>query len=471
MDASRRVEALRRRVLSEPRLVRLLLWLMAPLTLSTSVHVLYEVADTFWLSILGKEALSVPVVSWPYPDILVAVAFGLAASASSLVGQYTGAGRYGEAREAAGTILSLTLAVTVPGSLAVAATASYYLDVIGVPEEVKPLALDYLVLLALGVPLAALMFIYNSSVSALGDTRTPMKIGLAATVVNAILDPILIFGLLGLPALGVLGAAIATLVARCVAAAYAVAGLATGAHGLRLRLRDLVPRRRYLRLVARISLPVVAERVALTLGFIVMASIVAGLGTVVLAAYAIGQVALAVDHVISMPLARAVSIVVAQSLGAGMVERARRAAATGAKLVVALVGAYTAILLAMAEAFVSIFAREEAVAQVATQMVWLFGPSILGFSLLILSYAVARGSGHTGLVSALGIARLWLLRIPLCYLLAYVVGMGATGLWLGMAVSNYATGAAGLAWVLRGSWARPVIEPGTAQPGAGAEHA
>ena len=452
-------------------MVKLVLWLTAPLVVSTSVHSLYEIADTFWLSLLGKEALSVPVVSWPYPDLLIAAVFGLAASASSLVGQYVGAGRYGEAREAAGTVLGLALAITVPGSAAIAATAGAYLEAIGVPEEVRPLAHGYLVVLALGVPLSAVMFIYNASVSALGDTRTPMKIGLASTLTNAALDPLLIFGLAGLPRLGVLGAALATLVARAVAAAYAAASLATGAHGLRVGLRDLVPRGRYLRLVARISTPVVAERLAFTAGFVAMASIVSGLGTVVLAAYAIGQVALTFSHVIVMPLGRAVGIVVAQSLGAGMPWRARRAALTGLKLVLLLVGAYTAALAAFAEGFASVFAREPEVLEVATTMIRVFGPSILGFAALMMANVVARSSGHTLVVSVLGLARLWALRVPLCYLLAYALSMGHLGLWVGMAVSNYAAGALGAAWLLRGGWATPVIEAGGGPAGVERERA
>ncbi len=457
--SSERLRRLREKVLTEPSVFRLVVWLAIPLIASTSVRTLYDIVDIFWVSRLGKEALGAPIVSWPYPDILFGVVFGLTASISALVGQYIGAGRFDEARRAAGTILTIILAITLPGSVAIAATAPLYLDAIRVPPDVWPLALQYLVIIALGMPFAAIFMYFFTLLSAAGDTRTPMRLSIASTVLNMILDPILIFGLLGLPAMGVAGAALATTIARLFAASYAVYSLVTGRHGFKIALRDLVPRQDILLSAFKVSAPVMGERLAMTFGFMVMAGVVSGLGTEVLAAYAIGQVILGFDHIIVMPLARSVSIIVAQSLGANVRERAREAVDVGLTLVSIVIGAYTVFMVVAAEAFASIFAEEENVIHVAAAMARIFGPSVLGFSLLTLANSVARGSGHTLLVSILGFARLWLLRIPLSVLLAYMLGMGHVGLWLGMALSNHVTGIASVAWLAIAKWDRPVIKP------------
>ncbi len=455
--AGDRLRRLRERVLTEPSLAKLIAWLTLPLVLSTSIGTVYEIVDTFWLSLLGKEALGVPPISWPYPDLLFAVVFGLSTGISSLVGQYIGAGRFREASEAAGTVLGLAMLIAVPGSLAIALTSHLYLKAIRVPPEVYPLAHSYLVVLALSTPLSAVFMLFSMMLSAAGDTRTPMYLSVASTLVNMVLDPILMFGLLGLPALGVLGAALATAVARGFSAAYSIYSLATGRHGFRIGLRDMVPKPSYTRTVVKVSAPVIAERMLMTGGFMVMAGVVSGLGTPVLAAYSIGQVIMGFDRIIIMPLGRAVGIIVAQSLGAGMLDRAKAAARLGVGLALLTTGTYSAVLVVFAEPFASIFTRDPVVLEVATTMVRVFGPSITGFSLLMVANTVARSSGHTLLVSVLGFSRLWLLRIPLSWLLAYALGLGHLGLWTGMAVSNYVTGGIAAAWTLRGRWARPLV--------------
>jgi putative MATE family efflux protein len=460
LSASDRIRQLRERVLYEESLARLIVWLAVPLMVSSSVNVLYEVADTFWLSRIGKAALGTPIVSWPYPDILFGIAFGLSSSVSALVGQYIGAGRFREAARAAGTVLALMLLVTVPGAIAITASAGLYLEAIHVPPDVKPLARVYLSILAIGTPFGAVFLFFSMALSSAGDTKTPTVIGALATLANFILDPILIFGLLGLPRLGVLGAALATLAARMFSAFYAAYSLATGRHGLKLGLHDLIPEHKYLSMVWRISTPQIAQRLAMTLGFMVMAGLVSGLGTNVLAAYSIGQVVLSVDRIISFPFGRATGIVVAQSLGAGMIDRARRALRTGLAIILTLIGTYVMLLMLYAKPFASIFTRDPAVMRITMDMIYIFGPSIIGFTLLTLANIIARSSGHTLFISALGAARLWALRVPLTWLLAYQRSLGEKGLWLAMAISNWATGLIALAWLLKVSWAHPVIERG-----------
>ncbi|BEP16672.1 MATE family efflux transporter [Pyrofollis japonicus] len=460
-EVGSRLKGLRERVLTEPRLFRLILWLAAPLMVSMGISTIYEIVDTFWLSRLGKAALGAPIVSWPYPDILFGILFGLSSSISALVGQYVGAAKWRKAREAAGTVLGVMLLVAVPGSLAIMASAGLYLSAIGVPSDVKPLAEIYLTVLAAGIPLSGIYLFFTMTLSAMGDTTTPTKIGIASTLINFVLDPILIFGLLGLPRLGILGAALATFFSRVFSASYAAYSLATGRHGLRLSVGDLRPRPLYLRLAAHVSIPQIVQRLAMTLGFMTMAGIVSGLGTDVLAAYSIGQIIIGIDRIISMPFGRATGIIVAQALGAKMYERAKKALWTGLTALLVTISAFLAAIMLFAEPFAKIFSNDPNVIRITMDMIHIFAPSTLGFSIFMVANTIARSSGRTLFVSILGIARLWFMRVPLSWLLAYRLGMGEIGLWTGMAISNYATGLIALTWLLKGTWLNPIIHEGT----------
>jgi putative MATE family efflux protein len=448
-------------VLGEEGLVKLILSLAAPLMLSASISAVYEIVDTFWLSRLGPAALSTPTVSWPYRGLLMSLVFGITASASSLVGQYTGARDYRMASRSAGTVLGILLLILVPGSLALLAFEGYYVTTLTrLPPDIRPLALQYLAVLLLVTPLSGINMLFFTIMGAIGDTRTPMKLSLLSTLLNFSLDPVLIFW----AHLGVLGAALATALSIAASALYAIYSLATGRHGIKLSLRDLVPERELVPLVFKISLPQMAQQLGSSVGFVVMVRIVSGLGTPVVAAYSIGQVILSFDRVIAMPVSRSTSIVVAQALGAGMKQRALTASRRGLGLIMLSSSSYVALLLAISKYFISVFTSDPFTFDAATRMLTIFGPSIVFFAVFMLSNSIARGSGHTLFMASVGLARLWLLRIPLSWLLAYHLDLGDTGLWTGMAISNYIAGLLGMTWTLRGSWAKAVIRKPVTRP-------
>ncbi len=448
-----KLEEQRRKILEEPRIARLIIELSIPLFISGSIQSIYGIADTFWLSRLGNAALATPTVSWPFRGILMSLGFGLASTLSALVGQYIGAREYEKANKSVGQVLGLLLAIAAAGTTLFYLLTSWYLARVDTPPDIAGLARTYLRVIILGTPFSYLFLVFNFAIGSAGDTRTPMKVSVATSLLNFVLDPILIF-----PAgLGVLGAALATLIANILMGGYALYSLATGAHGVRVRLGDLLPRREYYEMIARIGGPTTLQRLLVTFGFIVMIRIVNGLGTPVVAAYSIGQVVLSIDHIIVFPLVRSTSIIVAQSLGAGLLERAKKAFLTGLKIMSGLIIAYIVFLVAFRNEFISVFTSSPEVAEAASRMLLIFGPSVLGFDITVLAGAIARSSGHTLLVSAVGAARLWLLRIPFSWLLAYRLGLGDTGLWSGMALSNWVTGAVLLAWLFSYRWLKPVV--------------
>ncbi len=448
-----RLRTLREKVLYEKRLVKLIMSLATPLVLSTAIGAVYEVVDTFWLSRLGPAALSTPTVSWPYRGILMSLVFGVAASASSLVGQYIGAKDFRKAARSVGTVLGILLLILVPGSTLFIIFENYYISMTKIPSPIKPLAFDYILVLLLVTPLSGINITFFTSIGSTGDTKTPMKVSLMSTIINFVLDPIFIFAL----KLGVLGAALATAAAIAANTTYALISFFTGRHGIKLKLSDFIPERSLLPLVFRVSTPMVAQQLGTSLGFVTMIRIVSGLGTPVVAAYSIGQVILSFDRILTMPIARATSIILSQALGAGLRKRALEVVHKGLGLLMLWTGSYIGLILAIMNPFISVFTKEPLTFSASQRMIVIFGPSIIFFAIFMLANSLARGSGHTLFMASIGLARLWLLRIPLSWVFAYRIGLGDIGLWTGMAISNYFAGILGLIWGLRGTWAKAII--------------
>ncbi len=454
MEGGRRhqVEEQRRRVV-EGSVTRTLLSLAAPIMASRLLGTVQESVDTAFLGRLGKEQLAAPIAVWPLIMMFMGMTFAVGAASNAIVSQLVGARRYREAAAAAGELWGLALALGSVSAVVVAGLAPLVFRLLGVPPEVYPLSLAYVWIEAVSMPFAFTMFFFVSLSSSLGDTRKPFRVTALSSLLNLALDPILIFGLFGLPRMEVIGAALATGVSRIVAGGYAAGLMLAGSLGFPVAPRR--PGRRLVTAALKIGSPVAAQQVLVSLGFLSMTGIVAGLGATVMAAY---NVSLAVIHLIqafTMGFTVATAVMVGQSLGAGLTRRAREVALKAQAILFSILSVGATAIVALRGYLAAVFTSDPEVYAEAVVMVKVFAPSIPFLGLLFTANGVARGSGNTVIPSAFNVARLWLLRIPLSYLLAYNAGMGSTGVWLGMAASNVAAGMAATLWVVRGSWARP----------------
>ncbi|MEB3766032.1 MAG: MATE family efflux transporter, partial [Desulfurococcales archaeon] len=246
----------RRKILEHPRITMLIIELSIPLFISGSLQSLYSIIDTFWLSKLGSAALGTPTVSWPYRGVLMSLGFGLASSLSALTGQYIGAGDYRRASKSVGQVLGLLLAIGVPGSILFYYLRGMYISLTDMPADVASLADSYIAITLAGIPFTYLYLVFNFALGSAGDTKTPMKVSVATTLLNFVLDPIMIFSM----GLGVVGAALATLISNIIAGLYALYSLFTGRHGLKVYSKDLLPDLEIYRLVAYVGAPTTLQR-------------------------------------------------------------------------------------------------------------------------------------------------------------------------------------------------------------------
>ncbi len=168
-------------------------------------------------------AVAAPTVGFPVVFLMMSLGIGFSIAGVSLVSQHTGAGSHEEANSAAGQVVSFmgvsSLVLAVLGFFIAPGLLRTFMDV---PPEVFPKALNYIRIILGGLPLMFIFFSFRSLIRGVGDTVTPMLVTGASVVMNLILDPFLILGWAGFPALGVTGAAIATIASRGTAALIAL---------------------------------------------------------------------------------------------------------------------------------------------------------------------------------------------------------------------------------------------------------
>ena len=441
--ADRRVRVLKSGILAAIALLGL------PSTMSRLLNVAFYIVDTLVLGVIGSDALAVIGVVGPLFMVLTSPALLVSSYTTAVVSQLVGAGRYGYLARTGGMILGASLILGSLSALLMVIVAPIAYQLQGVPESVLDDSLAYTYSIAPGIPGLFLAYFFINSMTASGDAKTPLKLNAAAAAINTVLTPILGLGLLGAPSLGVIGVGLSSSISRIVVALYALIYLWRG--GLGVVIRPLTPSASLARKMIAVGSPVALNNLALGAGLIVFVSIVSSLGPTVLAAYSLSLRLIEVLQEVSYGLNQAISTIVGQRLGAGMTRSARDAALEGSFMIYTSIAALSVLIyLASKHCIAALSAGDIVMEAIRMIEIVIIGAPFLG--LIHAATAVSRGSGHTAIPSLIGVARIWLLRIPLAVVLAG--HYGSTGIWLSITVSNIVSGVASMAWILLYPWTK-----------------
>ena len=453
--------------LTEGDLKRPMVALAWPIIVTELLQVAYNLADTFWLGRYSTDALAAISLAFPLIFLFISIGGGFTVAGSTLVAQYTGAQSEGSAGTVAGQTLSfitlIAVTVGVLGFLLTDPMLSALPSSPGTGADVIPLAGEYMSVFFLGLPFLFGFFVFSALMRGYGNTRAPMVVMAVSVLINVVIDPILIFGWFGAPALGVQGAALATIVSRGVATVMGIYILFGTSAGPSVSLADFRPKLEYVAQIVRIGVPSAVEQSATALGFITLTVMVISFAPEVVAAYGLGNRLTSLIFLPALGLGRATNTIVGQNLGARKPERAERAvylaASVGAGvMVVAGVVAYF-----FAEPIVSIFvgttgADAEATVRFSVEYVRIRAVEFGFIGVLQVVLGAYRGAGNTKTALAFSLVALWLGRVPIVYLLSFEYGFAETGIWIGMAAGQIIGAILAAAWFTRGTWKQSVID-------------
>ena len=189
-----------------------LIHLAIPMMFGLVSIMLFNLVDTFYISLIGVRELVAISFTFPVTFTLVSFAFGIGIGASVVISRTIGEGDHHRVqRLTTDSLLLVTLIILCVAGLSFITLRSIF-TLIGATDESLPLIKEYMIPWLLGVVFVVIPIVGNSAIRATGDTKTPSMIMVIAAVVNAVLDPLLIFGYGPFPALGIKGAAIATVI-------------------------------------------------------------------------------------------------------------------------------------------------------------------------------------------------------------------------------------------------------------------
>ena len=451
--------------LGTERLGKLLLRLSLPSIASMITVSLYHLADTVWLGQLSYQAIAAVTVTFPYFILVIAIGVGSGVGANALASR-----RFGERDiEATNRVAGQVFPLTAVSGVAFVVVSSLYARpiaaLLGAGEDILPMAADYIFFFGLGTPFMLFRLMTRNVFQASGDVVKPMVFTIAGAVVNVALDPFFIFGWGPFPAMGVGGAALATTISGGLAAALSFYYLMANKSVYRLKMHHLKPDLAIMRQIYRVGLPSMVMELTETITFALFNRVVAGFGSVALAALGI---AIRVSDLAFMPMIGAghgLLPIVGFCFGAGLWKRLWAAVRLASVALALLMGLATVILEVFTPQAIAIFNDDPELLSVAVPAMRLMVSTmvLIGPSIMFITVFQGLSKGRTAMV--LSLARQLIFFVPALLLLPRL--MGLTGVWLAMPISDGCGAIVSAVWLYReyrlqqrsGVWeAAPVVE-------------
>ncbi len=410
---------------------------LAPMVLSNLLQSLSGTLNGIYIGqMLGTHALAAVAGMFPIVFFFISLVIGLGAGASVLIGQAWGAKQPEKVQAIAGTALALGAMIGLTAAVLGSVFAREALEALGTPADVLDDATGYARMMMLLMPLLLTFILFTQLLRGVSDTVSPLLALLLSTSVGLALTPALIKGWLGLPPLGIQSAALAGFVSTGVALFFLAVRLRRRNHVLAPNaalFSALKLDREILKKVMRIGLPTGVQMVVISISELVILALVNRHGSEATAAY--GAVTQVVNYVQfpALSIAITASILGAQAIGAGALDRVRSILRTGLALNALITGSLILIGYALSHWLLGLFITQEAVRLQAEQLLHIMLWSLLLFGFQAVVGGIMRASGVVLIPVTISIACIVLVQVPTAY--ALDAWLGLKGVWMAFPIT------------------------------------
>jgi putative MATE family efflux protein len=443
--------------LTQGPIARTLLMFSLPVLGTSVVQSLNGSINAIWVGrLLGPEALAATTNSTLILLFLLGVLFGVGMAATILIGQAAGARDLQRAKQAVGTGITFFLATSLLLAIGGFAASEQILRLMGTPEAVRPLAEDYLRIVFLSMPFVSVFAFVVMAQRGAGDARTPFYFNTLATLLDVVLNPLLISGYGPLPALGIAGSGLALLLSQATGLTAMLIFLYRRKSDLRLtrsELHLLKPNGDVLRAMVFKGLPMGAQMMVISISGLVMMSMINGYGAETIAAYGVAFQLWTYLQMPAMAIGAAASSMAAQNVGAGHWDRVEKSALAGVLINVALTGSLVALLYVIDPLVVGIFLPGQAGAIATAEHInsiasW----SFILFGVTFVLFGVVRATG--AVTPPLLILVVSLIGVRLGFAMTMQSAWGADAIWWSFPISMAVSAALAGVYYRWGGWRR-----------------
>ena len=409
------------------------LWTLTwPSTISTTIMMLGPTIDMIWVGSLGSAAMAGVGVAGMAVMVINSAKMGLNTGTRALLARAVGASDDQGANHVAQQAFVITAVFSILMAVIGIFLAKPILILLGVAPDVVREGTAYMRILFIGSVAMSVGMMSQGIMQASGDAKTPMKVSIGVRIFHVILCPFLIFGWGFFPYMGVSGAATTNVISHGIGGAIMLWILFTGRTRLRLTMKNFRFDGRTIWRIVRIGIPSSVTGMERSLANFVLMVLIVPFGTVAVAAHALVE---RIDMFVNMPafgLGQATGVLAGQNLGAGRPDRAERTAWTAATLFTCVTVITSVIIWFWAENAVQVFNNEPELVETTARFLRINIISYLVFGVVVVLMSALNGVGDTMVPMLTTLTTLWLVQVPMAYILPKVTDLGVYGVRWGI---------------------------------------
>ncbi|WP_311481876.1 MATE family efflux transporter [uncultured Anaerococcus sp.] len=434
-----------------------------PIILNNFIQQLYSLADAFWLGKLGTAEFAATSFTWPVIFLFNSIGIGLSIAGISLISQLIGMDDIKLAQKYNDTIINISLLFSLVFMVVGYFTADFIVGMMGASGDLYIYSVEYLKYSYFGIPFIFLYFIYTAVFQAQGKNTIPTLISTTCVILNMVLNPffifdkIPIFGFNGL-GFGVKGAAIATVLTQALMFILGFIHLRINKDLIKLKYESLFFTRwdrHIVKKIYTIATPAVVGQMGTATGFIILNSFIQSYGTDTVAAYGMVN---RISGLLNIPpggIGSAITSIIGQNIGSGNIKRVKDTFKK-ASIIVIIMSIIIAIIsfiyrFEILRFFIDAPLDSNLMVEADSYMFYTL-ITLLMLNMFFIYQGLFQGSGNAKYSMFIDVLRLWVIRIPLLFFFKYFTDLGATGIWISMAVSNVMISIIGHIIYLRGNW-------------------
>ncbi len=455
--------------------VRKQLWSLAwPLMLSIFFYTLYNIVDAYWVSLLSAEAIAAVSISQITLFAMIALGFGVTAGSGVIMAMHIGAKNIKEAERVLGQSFVLMTILALFFTVIALTFRSTFLVAAGAGGSIFAPALEYFTIIAAGsillFILIAIIFAFNSQ----GDTFTLTKLFALTTGMNLVLDPIMIFGWFGFPALGISGAAYATLISMGVFNLIAIRSLSSPKRRIRFYFHNLNVKWESVRKVLGIGFPAALTQLVFPIGLAALTFIISlnflEPGAI---AFTLGFRVEMFAYLPAFGFGFAALAMIGQNIGAGNIERSKEVLRKALLYGFVLATAFGVTAALLGPFLIAVFTSEPIVTGYALSYMRTVTLSFGFLAVLMVEASAFQAIGRPWPGLWIFLLKFVVISIPLAFVLTTVFGFPILAVWTAIIAGNIVASAVGYVWITRTmkklDLTRNTVHPPSNEPSVGKE--
>ncbi len=417
-----------------------------PLMLNNIVRTLYNLTDGLFVAQLSAEDFAATAFVWPLNSFFISIGIGIGIGATALISQNLGANRIKKASNYASNAILMIFSIGFFASVLGYLLAPILVRLMGAEGIFLDKSITYLKINFVGLIFDFGFFGYQAILNAQGSTRSITMMSIISSLVNVILDPIFIFHripFINLPGLdlGIAGAAWATVISKIVLLMLAFVEINRNSdvrvnYSLSIFEFDAVKN------ILKIGMPSALGVGGSSLGFSVMNSFIQSYGTNTLAAFSIGNRITDLVMQPQMGIGTGLTSIIGQNVGAQNFKRIRDIFNRTILIILGFSTISSVLIILFDNSLLNLFIKEG-----SDPVLWDLASEYLVYSAFIIFFmglfsalnGFFQGVGKTKYSMYMSIGRLWLLRIPMIWAFSTFSGIGPSGIWISMLLSNMFT--------------------------------